>query len=239
MEMTRYEHISTSDQYRGLPPPCLEKPVPGDGLYITLPAPDTIDVPPLDVRSAIENRRSLRHYSRDPLTLEELAYLLWCTQGIVQVQDPYFTLRNVPSAGGRHSFETYLLIKRVHGVKPGLYRYLAFSHRLLEVDTRFGIVDRVMAACLGQAFVRNSAVTFLWSCVIYRMSWRYAERAWRLVHLDAGHAAQNLYLAAEQSGCGACAIGAFDDKQMADLLGIDGIDEFVIYCTTVGKKPGG
>jgi len=236
MEMTRYEHLSSSDQYRGLPAPPLEKPYPIEGPFILLPNPDTITVPPLDLRSAIENRRSLRHYTRDPLSLEELAYLLWCTQGIVHVEAPYFTMRNVPSAGGRHSFETYILINRVSGVKPGLYRYLAFSHRLLELDTRLGVTDRVMAACLGQAFVRNSAVTFLWASVVYRMSWRYAERAWRLVHLDAGHAGQNLYLAAEQIGCGACAIGAFDDKQAAEVLGIDGVDEFVIYCAAVGKK---
>ncbi|MCG7855075.1 MAG: SagB/ThcOx family dehydrogenase [Methanoregulaceae archaeon] len=238
MEMTRYDHVSPSDQFLKLPAPPLEKPYPREGPFIALPRPDTITVPSLDLRKAIENRRSVRRYLRDPLSLEELSYLLWCTQGIVQVVDPYYTLRNVPSAGGRHSFETFLLINRVDGVKPGLYRYLSFSHRLLEMDTSPGIIDRVMDACLGQAFVRNSAVTFLWACVVYRMAWRYAERAWRLVHLDAGHVGQNLYLAAEQIGCGTCAMGAFDDQQMADLLGIDGIEEFVIYCAAVGKNEG-
>lgn len=236
MEMTRYDHLSVSDQYQDMPAPPLEKPFPKDGPFIVLPDPDILQVPPLDLREAIEGRRSLRHYTREPLTIEELSYLLWCTQGIIQVQDPFYTLRNVPSAGGRHSFETYLIINRVTGVNPGLYRYLAFSHRLLEVDTRLGIADTAMNACLGQAFVRSSAVTFFWACVIYRMAWRYAERAWRLVHLDAGHVAQNLYLAASQIGGGACAIGAFDDQLAADLIGIDGVEEFVIYCASVGKK---
>ena len=68
------------------------------------------------------------------------------------------------------------------------------------------------------------------------MAWRYSERSYRLVHLDAGHVCQNLYLAAEQLGCGVCAIGAFEDELMAEALGIDGVDEFVIYCATVGKK---
>jgi SagB-type dehydrogenase family enzyme len=68
------------------------------------------------------------------------------------------------------------------------------------------------------------------------MAWRYSERAYRLVHLDAGHACQNLYLAAEQIGCGTCAIGAFDDHQIADVLKIDGEEEFVLYCATVGRK---
>jgi SagB-type dehydrogenase family enzyme len=95
-----------------------------------------------------------------------------------------------------------------------------------------------MAACMGQAFVRSAAVTFLWSSVIYRMAWRYSERSYRLVHLDAGHVCQNLYLAAGQIGCGTCAIGAFDDALMARLIGTDGEDEFILYCAAVGKKSG-
>jgi SagB-type dehydrogenase family enzyme len=124
----------------------------------------------------------------------------------------------------------------VSGLEPGLYRYLAFSHRLMPIEISPGVADRLMEACLRQAIVRDSAVTFIWSCVIYRMAWRYSERAYRLVHLDAGHVCQNLYLAAEQINCGACAIGAFDDELMAGLLGIDGVEEFVIYCATVEES---
>ena len=238
MEQTRYDNLSASDQTQGLSPPPLEKSAPQEAGTITLPGPLDIKVLPLDLRTAIEQRRSVRHYARNPLTVEELAYLCWCTQGIVNVKIPYYTLRNVPSAGGRHAFETYLLINRVLGIKPGLYRYLAFSHRIVPVDMTQGATDRVMAACFGQAFVRSSAVSFIWSAVIYRMAWRYSERAYRLVHLDAGHVCQNLYLAAEQIGCGTCAIGAFDDQRMADALGIDGTEEFVLYCASVGKKSG-
>jgi SagB-type dehydrogenase family enzyme len=236
MELTRYEHLTPSDQVQGLPAPPLEKAPPQDTVIIPLPLPADIIADALDLRTAIEQRRSLRHYAHDPLTIEELAYLCWCTQGIVQVKAPFYTLRNVPSAGGRHAFETYLLINQVEGIKPGLYHYLAFSHSLCTIDTTSGITDTIMAACLGQAFVRSSAVSFIWSAVIYRMAWRYSERAYRLVHLDAGHTCQNLYLAAEQIGCGTCAIGAFDDQQMADALKIDGEEEFVIYCATVGRK---
>ena len=235
MEQTRYEHLSVSDQSLRLPAPPLEKAPPPDIPVIFLPDPDPLIVPEHGLREAIEARRSIRHYARDPLTIEELAYLCWCTQGISQVQAPYYTLRNVPSAGGRHALESYLLVNRVDGISPGLYRYLSFSHRLVPVDTSAGITDRIMAACLGQAFVRSSAVTFIWSAVIYRMAWRYSERSYRLIHLDAGHVCQNLYLAAGQVGCGTCAIGAFDDQQIADALQIDGIDEFVVYCASVGK----
>jgi len=236
MEQTRYEYLSVPDRTQALPAPPLEKAAPEDCPAIPLPKPEDITVPPIDCRTAIGRRRSIRHYARAPLTLEELAFLCWSTQGIVEVKAPFYTLRNVPSAGGRHAFETYLLINRIGNMQPGLYRYLAFSHSLVPVDTKKGVADRVMASCLGQAFVRSSAVTFIWSAVIYRMAWRYSERAYRLVHLDAGHVCQNLYLAGEQIGCGTCAIGAFDDRQMAGVLGIDGEEEFVVYCATLGRK---
>jgi len=236
MELTRYAHLPPSDQQRGVTPPPLEKPYSDDGMVIELPSPESITAPPLDLRNAIETRSSVRTYAKNPLTIEELAYLLCATQGVIEIVDPFYTKRNVPSAGGRHAFETYLLINRVEGIAPGLYRYLAFSHRLAAVDIRPGIADSVMSACLGQPFIRSSAVTFIWSCIIYRMSWRYSERAYRLVHLDAGHVCQNLYLAGEQIGCGTCAIGAFDDEAMAGLINADGVEEFVIYAATVGKK---
>ena len=235
MEQTRYEFLSRSDQMEGVVAPPLEKSTDVSGLCITLPTEGQIDIPPLDLRDAIESRRSIRQYLSDSLSLDELAYLLWVTQGIVHVQDPYYTLRNVPSAGGRHAFETYLCINRVEGIEPGLYRYLAFSHQLIRIETQVDYGEKILDVCLNQAFVKNAAVVFLWTCVIYRMSWRYSERAYRLVHLDAGHVCQNLYLAAGQVGCGACAIAAFDDHLAADLLHIDGIEEFVIYCATVGK----
>jgi len=236
MEQTRYEHLTVSDQTQGFPAPPLENALPKDTRIIPLPKSTDIKLPSLDLRNAIEQRRSVRHFVRDPLTIEELAYLCWCTQGIVEVKAPFYTLRNVPSAGGRHALETYLLINRINGLQSGLYRYLAFTHSLGTLDTTKGISDTIVSACLGQAFVRSSAVSFIWSAVIYRMAWRYSERAYRLVHLDAGHCCQNLYLAAEQIGCGVCAIGAFDDQQMADVLGIDGEEEFVLYCATVGRK---
>lgn len=239
MAMTRYDELSPSDQSMGLSAPPLEKPVPHGVVPIILPEIDQIAVPDFSLRDGIRERRSIRHYQRSPLSVEELAYLLWATQGINAVQAPYYTLRTVPSAGGRHAFETYLCINQVDGIPPGIYRYLPFSHALIPVDLSPGTSDQTMKACLGQAFARSAALVFLWSCVIYRMAWRYSERAYRLVHLDAGHVCQNLYLAGEQIGCGVCAIAAFDDQLAADLLKIDGEEEFVIYCATVGKKEDG
>ena len=152
MEKTRYNYLSRADQFLGLPAPPLEKPIPKDGKFISLPQPLEISVPTIELRSAIESRRSIRQYSRDPLTLEELAYLLWCTQGIVQKHEPYATFRNVPSAGGRHAFETYLQVNRVSDLEPGLYRYLAFSHSLMAIEISPDMADRLMEACLRQDF---------------------------------------------------------------------------------------
>lgn len=236
MEKTRYEYLEESDQSRGLPQPPLELPYEKTKRVIDLPALSGVDVGSHDLREAIEGRRSVRAYSKDPLTLEELSWLLWCTQGVKEVIGRPATLRNVPSAGARHAFETYVLANRVEGLKPGLYRFLAIEHKLVEVNLEEGVDDRVTAAAYRQGMVKNSAVTFIWVAVRYRMYWRYVERGYRYLHLDAGHVCQNLYLAAEATGCGACAIGAFFDEEINELLGLDGEEQFVIYMATVGKK---
>jgi SagB-type dehydrogenase family enzyme len=248
MEQTRYKYAVRSDQQKGLPQPPLQAPYAGTP--IDLPAPDEIEVAGIDLRSAIEARQSVRRYASDPLSLDELSWLLWCTQGVKDVRDSYATLRTVPSAGARHAFETFLLVNRVEGLEPGLYRFLALEHKLLLVDQDPEIAEGITQACWDQRFVLSSAVTFLWVAIPYRMAWRYGQRGYRYMHLDAGHACQNLYLAAEAIGSGVCAIAAFSDEEMAHLLRLGqesplaptGGDAqaggpFVIYVATVGKKP--
>ncbi|MDN7012082.1 SagB/ThcOx family dehydrogenase [Methanoculleus sp. FWC-SCC3] len=226
-----------SDQMLGRPPPPLEVPYTKAKTIIPLPAPEETVLPATDLLTAIEERESIRKYTSEPLTLPEIGFLLWCTQGVRRVVDKTFTLRTVPSAGARHAFETYLLVNRVEGVPPGLYRYLALEHRLAEESRDPGIARQVAAACLDQPHIPGSAVTFLWTAVADRMTWRYGERGYRYLHLDAGHVCQNLYLAALSVGCGVCAIGAFDDAAVNRILGIDGERQFLIYAATVGKKP--
>jgi SagB-type dehydrogenase family enzyme len=235
MEKTRYRYLSPSDQEKHLPQPPLEVPPDPKKPIIDLPKPETITVPPRDLRTSIEERHSVRAYTREPLTLEELAFLLWCTQGVKKVTGTYATFRTVPSAGARHALETYLLINDVKGLKPGLYRYLALSHRLQQLDLDPTLYIRIAQACLDQQFIKRCGVVFLWVAVPYRMTWRYSERGYRELHKDAGHVCQNLYLAAQSVGCGVCAIAAYDDDVMNDILGIDGIDQFLIYLATVGK----
>ena len=246
MEWTRYKYAVRSDQQKGMPQPPLQAPYSGEA--IELPRPDKVEVQAFDLRAAIEGRQSVRRYAQSALTLDELSFLLWCTQGIKGTQGSYATLRTVPSAGARHAFETYLLINRVEGLAPGLYRFLAVEHQLVEVDLDEGIGEAITQACWDQRFVLASAVTFIWAAVPYRMTWRYGQRGYRYMHLDAGHVCQNLYLGAEAIDCGVCAIAAFSDEDMNRLLKLDRgtkqIDRspqegepFVIYVATVGKNP--
>jgi len=235
MERTKYRYLGRSDQEKGLPQPLLELPADPAQPVIDLVPPEKISVPPLDLRAAIERRQSVRSYEREHLSLEELSFLLWCTQGVKRVHGTQATFRTVPSAGARHAFETYVLANDVKGLGPGLYRYLALSHRLCRVKADPALHTAVSRACFDQSFVMRCNAVFLWTAVPYRMTWRYGERGYRDLHLDAGHVCQNLYLAAEAVGCGACAIAAFDDDAMAGLLGIDGTTHVLIYLATVGK----
>ncbi|NDJ74693.1 MAG: SagB/ThcOx family dehydrogenase [Chloroflexi bacterium] len=236
MVNTRYEFLGESDQSQGLPHPHFELPVDPSASLIPLPAPDSLDLEPMDVYALLTDRVTRRTYADDPLSLAELSFLLWTTQGIKPVEIQHITRRTVPSAGSRHAFETLLLVNNVEELEPGLYRYVASAHALLRLDAPDNIAEQVTQACLNQNQVRTSAVTFAWFAVAYRMTYRYGERGYRYLHLDAGHVCQNLYLAAEAVACGVCAIAAFNDEALNAALVLDGEDQFVVYVATVGKR---
>jgi SagB-type dehydrogenase family enzyme len=235
LKKTRYRYLDPSDQTRGLPQPSLEAACDPAAPVISLPDPKAMEVDPVTVQTAISRRRSIRRYSGTPLRLEELSYLLWCTQGVQRIL-PSATVRNVPSAGARHCFETWLLINRVENLSAGLYRYLALRHLLLPVNRESGVRESVVRGCLGQEFVGESGATFIWVADAYRMTWRYGERGYRYILLDAGHVCQNLYLAGETIGCGVCAVAAFDDDELNRVLGIDGNCQFAVYVAAAGKR---
>jgi SagB-type dehydrogenase family enzyme len=236
MQKTQYEYLETSDQRKGLPQPPLELSHAEKSPAIDLPVPSTLPEYQLDLRATIERRRTVREYADKSLTMEELSFLLWSTQGVKDVVDTYATLRTVPSAGARHALETFLLVNRVDELKSGLYRYLALGHKLAQLSAKAELADELTAACMEQTQVKRSAVTFFWVAVAYRMAWRYGERGYRYLHLDAGHVCQNLYLSAEAIGAGVCAIAAFDDHALNSSLDLNGEELFVVYLATVGKK---
>jgi SagB-type dehydrogenase family enzyme len=229
--------FSTTGQSRGLPPPPLQKPCAADARTVPLPGPDRFAAfGAASLISVIASRRSVRRFTAEALSLEELAFLLWATQGVVAHPGPAITMRTVPSAGARHAFETYLYVRNVAGLEEGIWRYLPLEHRLLFEFAEPRLGARVVEACLGQRFVAQGAATFFWSALPARMEWRYGPAAHRVLLLDAGHVCQNLYLAAEAIGAGACAVGAYHQQELDALLRLDGAEEFALYLAPVGKK---
>lgn len=240
MDATRHAYCSPSPQSLNAPQPPLELPWDPEASLIALPAPGGLELPEIGLKTAIEHRCTLRAYRDQPLTLAELSFLLWLTQGVKEITNRPVTLRTVPSAGARHAFETYLLVNRVEGLEPGLYRFIATRHAVLRVPLAHSLqgtlCEEITAACGDQRQVARSAVTFLWVAVAERMTWRYVERGYRYLLLDAGHVCQNLYLAAEAIACGVCAIASYDDARLNAALDLDGENLFVIYAASLGKR---
>ncbi|BHH82190.1 SagB/ThcOx family dehydrogenase [Desulforhopalus sp. 52FAK] len=227
-----------SDQHRGIPGPPLEKPAPKELPRIALPQMEEwkTNINQKSLVDVISERKSRRSFTKTALTNSELSFLLWATQGQRSPERDQPQFRTVPSAGARHSFETYLFINRVETITPGLYRFLPLSNELvLLYESKPQLMDTISQAAFGQKFVAKSAVTFVWTTIPYRMEWRYLDSAHRVILLDAGHVCQNLYLACENIGAGTCAIAAYDQEAMDDLLQVDGNDEFTVYLAPVGK----
>ncbi len=222
-----------TDQSSGVEMPEQHKAIPENASLIDLISPDKFKVGKASLVDLIAGRRSVRKFSTESLSLEELSFLLWSTQG---VSGKATRQKTAPSAGARHPFETYLVINRVENVKAGLYRYIPLDHKLLYINEDDNYPDKISEACLGQIFCGKSAVMFFWTTIPYRTEWRYGEISHKMIALDAGHLCQNLYLASEAIGAGTCGIGAYDHKKVDSLLGVDGIDEFAVYLAPVGKK---
>jgi SagB-type dehydrogenase family enzyme len=229
------DNIET-DQQKELPQPAIQKCCPNPSNLIDLIPVEEFDCGHMSILDVLKNRKTRRVFSEEPLSQEELSFLLWSAQGVKKIVNKgYATLRTVPSAGARHSFETYLAILNVKGFEKGIYRYLPLEHKLLFLSSKDNLEDKLNAAMLNQKFVSKSAVTFIWSTIPYRMEWRYDAASPKLIALDAGHVCENLYLAAESIDSGVCAIAAYDQDKIDELLQLDGENELTVYVATVGK----
>jgi SagB-type dehydrogenase family enzyme len=225
-----------SDQELKLPQPPLQKPYDLNAETIALPEVTEKVLTKTNILDILRDRKSNRSYSEESLSLEELSFLLWATQGVKEIRgNNYAALRPVPSAGARHPFETYIAVNRVEGLDQGIYRYLPLTHELLFVKEDDNLQESLSNHTLGQKFTGKSAVTFVWSVIPYRGEWRYSITAHKPMLLDAGHVCQNLYLACEAIGCGTCAIAAYDQQGFDEYLQLDGEEEFVVYLAPVGK----
>ena len=228
--------FSETDQSMGLPPPPIEKEYSPDAERIDLiPKAKFQALPKADLLSAIANRQSRREFSETSLSVKELSFLLWATQGVREQSGAGPVRRTVPSAGNRHALETYLCVLNVEGLDRGFYRYLPLEHQLVVEYRDDNAGEKIGPAAFQQNWMSSAAVVFVWSAIPYRMEWRYGLAAHKAILLDAGHVCQNLYLACEAIGAGTCAVAAYDQRLMDELLRTDGKDEFVTYLAAVGK----
>lgn len=208
--------------------------------YKTYPDAETIELPEPNLSAGkpiwdiLSQRRSIRDYTSAPVSMETLSQLLWAIQGVTARMGPY-ALRSAPSAGALYPIETYVLVNRVANLDAGVYHYDVRQHRL-EVVRKGDFGEEAARAGLGQEMLENAALAFIWTAVIERSKWKYRERAYRYIYMDAGHIGQNAYLAAEALGLGCCTVGAFFDDEVNAVIGVDGESETAVYLCSIGKR---
>ncbi|MBN1970093.1 MAG: SagB/ThcOx family dehydrogenase [Candidatus Delongbacteria bacterium] len=225
----------TTDQKSGIPFPNIKKEIDSNEI-IKLPEFSQEIISQINFLEIVKNRKSRREYNNHSMSLEELSFLLWSTQGVKEiVRGGIASFRTVPSGGARHPFETYLVVQNVDSLKQGLYRYLPFENSLLFIEQIENIKENLSDALKGQKWSEKSSVCFFWTCIPYRSEWRYSIASHKTMLLDAGHICQNLYLACESIGYGTCAIAAYDQIKSDKLLKVDGENEFTVYISPVGK----
>jgi SagB-type dehydrogenase family enzyme len=184
----------------------------------------------VSIEQSLLGRRSIRSYTGDLLTLPEVAQLLWAAQGVT---DPT-GFRTAPSAGALYPLELYVVAGDVRDLSPGVYRYEPLEHglvRTMEGDKRVELAD----AALGQDFVGEGAIIIVFTAVYERTTGKYGDRGIRYVHMEVGHAAQNLCLQAAAMDLGVVTVGAFYDEEVGQLLDLPG-DEQPLYVIPVGRK---
>lgn len=221
----------SSDQLKKLPPPPLQKPYPETATLIDLINPEDFNIGKMPFSEVINKRRSRRKFTKDLITLEELSFLLWTTQGVQRIiGDGNATWRTVPSGGARHPFETYLCLYQVEGLQSGLYRYLSIEHKLCMLRE-----DLEKPFSINKTLIAPAPIVFIWTVVPYRSEWRYGAFSHKTIVQETGHICQNLYLAAEAINMGVCALGAYIQNLMDEYVAVDGKEEFTVYTARVGK----
>ena len=181
----------------------------------------------------LQTRRTRRTYKPEPLTLMQLSQLLWAGNGKTKEGRETF-LRAAPSAGALYPIEMYVMANNVEGLEKGIYHFDVENASLSFIlPGDFG--EAAARAALDQPMLAKSGAVIFMTAVVERTRWKYDQRAYRYIYLDAGHIGQNLCLAAQGLGLGACEIGAFYDDELNAILKVDGVEETVVYAITVGR----
>ena len=227
--------IPKTDQNSKIKQPSLYKEAISGNKIIPLPKKFANLEIKINFLEIIEERKSDRLYTGEDISLDQLSYLLWTIQGVRGERGAgYTTIRNVPCAGARYEFETYLIVQHVKGLQAGIYHYLAKDHTLEFLKNIDGDMESLAAKAMGgQGWVKKSSVQFFWSIIPYRSEWRSSIKAHRVTLIDIGHVGQNLYLAATALGLGTCGIGVYDQELCDELFNLDS-EEQTIYSATIG-----
>ncbi len=184
----------------------------------------------VSVEEALMKRRSVRDYTGEPLTLSEVSQLLWAAQGITDAKG----FRTAPSAGALYPLEVYVVVGDVQNLAQGVYRYEPEQHELVKTmdgDRR----AQLAGAALGQAWIKKGAIVIVFTAIYERTTQKYGNRGIRYVHIEAGHAAQNLCLQATALDLGTVTVGAFHDDQVKESLNLSG-DKQPLYILPVGRR---
>lgn len=209
--------------------PELYKEYPGSKKIALSSVENIVDMPLADT---LRNRKSVRKFSGKPVSKKVLSYILWATSGISHTKGDR-EYRTAPSAGGQYPLENYILVNNVDGIPPGLYHYSIRDHVLEELGTG-SVKNEVVEAAKGQKMVSDCAFAVISSATFIRMTYRYKDRGYRYIYQDSGHMIQNLALACTSMGLGSCQMGSFFEDAMNEAIGLDGIEESVIYMSVVG-----
>lgn len=207
-------------------------------LYKEYPKANKIELPSfepdesINLDKVLNERKSVRDFKDEPISIEQLSYLLRASTGIQRIENG-FEFRTAPSAGGLYPIETYVIANNVSELQAGIYHYCIRTHKLDQLQLG-DFRDQIASAALEQRMCAAAAVAFIWSAVFDRCKWKYGQRGYRYIYLEAGHIAGNLALAAVGLNLGSCQIGALYDDQVNVILDIDGVQESVIYISAVG-----
>ncbi len=165
------------------------------------------------IEELIKKRRSVRRYTDRELSESVISRILWAAQGISSEDG----LRTSPSAGALFPLEVHVVAGEGSGLEPGTYRYISDEHTLVQ-EIAGDIREKLSKAALSQPMVKNALVSIVISAVYPRITGKYGKRGLRYAHMEAGHAAQNVYLLGAELGIGTCAVGAFDDEEVKKIL---------------------
>jgi SagB-type dehydrogenase family enzyme len=215
--------------------------LPGCGNSTTTPTLEVLDSMPIELpeprlrsdvslEEALLVRRSIREYTYEALTLEEVSQLLWAAQGITAEWGG----RTAPSAGALYPLEVYLVVGNVENLALGVYKYKPHTQELIRVKDE-DVRGKLAEAAVGQACVKEGAIDIVIAAIYERTTRKYADRGVRYVHMEAGHAAQNLYLQVTALNLGMVTIGAFYDDQVKEIVGMLE-NEAPLYVIPVGRR---